>query len=320
MSHLRRSAGVRPISRTVSHRRSRTVSSRSHSSSRRGVKSAFPTNKEARAQRVAGQRTLHLAAPRPRNDEEALASARSQERSGRARAHRVAACGAGKGAAREGSPRRVRERVPRLLRRARHVLRRDAQRRRPRVSADVLDTYSKVGFAKLYTEKTPVTAADTLNDRVLPFFEEQGVPLVRMLTDRGSEFCGRPESHPYELYLAIEDIDHTRTKVKSPQTNGNVERFHKTVLNEFYRNAFRKKHLRIARSAANRSRPVDARVQLRSPAPGAMVLREDTHANVHRYGPACQREATGGIATDTMSLTNPGEESLSVRWRPSLYT
>ncbi len=63
----------------------------------------------------------------------------------------------------------------------------------------VLDTYSKVGFAKLYTEKRPVTAADTLNDRVLPFFEEHEIPLVRMLTDRGSEFCGRPESHPYEL-------------------------------------------------------------------------------------------------------------------------
>jgi transposase InsO family protein len=104
-----------------------------------------------------------------------------------------------------------------------------------------LDTYSKIAFAKLYTEKTPITAADLLNDRVLPFFEEAGIPLARILTDRGSEYCGRPETHPYELYLAIEDIDHTRTKVKSPQTNGIVERFHKTVLNEFYRTAFRKK-------------------------------------------------------------------------------
>jgi transposase InsO family protein len=32
------------------------------------------------------------------------------------------------------------------------------------------------------------------------------------------------------LYLAVEDIDHSRTKTKSPQTNGNCERFHKTVL------------------------------------------------------------------------------------------
>ena len=62
-----------------------------------------------------------------------------------------------------------------------------------------------------------------------------------MLTDRGTEFCGNPEHHEYELYLAVEDIDHSRTKTKSPQTNGIVERFHKTMLNEFYRIAFRKK-------------------------------------------------------------------------------
>ena len=104
-----------------------------------------------------------------------------------------------------------------------------------------LDTYSKVTFAKLYDRKTPITAADLLNDRVLPFFEEQGVRLLRVLTDRGTEYCGNPERHEYELYLAVEDIDHSRTKTKSPQTNGIVERFHKTALNEFYRIAFRKK-------------------------------------------------------------------------------
>jgi transposase InsO family protein len=104
-----------------------------------------------------------------------------------------------------------------------------------------IDTYSKVVFAKLYDRKTPVTAADLLNDRVLPFFEEQEVALLRMLTDRGTEYCGNPEHHEYELYLALEDIDHTRTKAQSPQTNGICERFHKTILNEFYRVTFRKK-------------------------------------------------------------------------------
>ena len=104
-----------------------------------------------------------------------------------------------------------------------------------------VDTYSKVAFAKLYDRKTPLTAADLLNDRVIPFFDEQGVKLQRVLTDRGTEYCGNPERHEYELYLAIEDIDHSRTKTKSPQTNGIVERFHKTMLNEFYRIAFRKK-------------------------------------------------------------------------------
>jgi len=104
-----------------------------------------------------------------------------------------------------------------------------------------IDTYAKVAFAKLYDRKTPITAADLLNDRVVPFFDSQEVKLLRVLTDRGSEYCGNPERHEYELYLAIEDIDHSRTKTKSPQTNGICERFHKTVLNEFYRVAFRKK-------------------------------------------------------------------------------
>src|SRR6266446_271755 len=104
-----------------------------------------------------------------------------------------------------------------------------------------LDTYTKVAFAKLYDRKTPLVAADLLNDRVVPFFDEYAVPLNRILTDRGTEYCGTPERHEYELYLAVENIDHTRTRAKSPQTNGIVERFHRTVLNEFYRVAFRRK-------------------------------------------------------------------------------
>jgi transposase InsO family protein len=89
--------------------------------------------------------------------------------------------------------------------------------------------------------RPPLTAADLLNDRVLPFYEEHGLALSRVLTDRGTEYCGVPDRHEYELYLAVEDIDHTRTKARSPQTNGICERFHKTMLNEFYRVAFRKK-------------------------------------------------------------------------------
>ena len=104
-----------------------------------------------------------------------------------------------------------------------------------------VDTYSKWAAAKLYTNKTPITSADLLNDRVLPFFEEQGMGVLRILTDRGTEFCGKAEEHDYELYLAINDIEHTRTKARHPQTNGICERFHKTILQEFYQVAFRKK-------------------------------------------------------------------------------
>lgn len=104
-----------------------------------------------------------------------------------------------------------------------------------------VDTYSKVASAKLYTTKTPITSADLLNDRVLPFFEEHQLPLLRILTDRGTEYCGKAESHDFQLYLAINDIEHTKTKARSPQTNGICERFHKTILQEFYQVTFRKK-------------------------------------------------------------------------------
>jgi hypothetical protein len=79
-----------------------------------------------------------------------------------------------------------------------------------------------VGFAKLYTEKTPITAADPLNDRVVPFFDEHGIPLSRRLTDRGTEYCGQPDRHPYELYLAVENIDHTRTTTKGRKPTASV--------------------------------------------------------------------------------------------------
>ena len=104
-----------------------------------------------------------------------------------------------------------------------------------------IDTYCKIAFAKVYDRKNALVAADMLNDRVVPFFEEHDVPLLRILTDRGTEYCGKREDHEYQLYLTLEDIDHSKTKARSPQSNGICERFHKTVLNEFYRIAFRKK-------------------------------------------------------------------------------
>ncbi|HMU68063.1 MAG TPA: IS481 family transposase [Cellvibrionaceae bacterium] len=104
-----------------------------------------------------------------------------------------------------------------------------------------VDTYCKIAFAKLYTSKTPITSADLLNDRVLPYFEQHDLPMLRILTDRGTEYCGRMDQHDYQLYLAINGIEHTKTKAHSPQTNGICERFHRTILQEFYQVVFRKK-------------------------------------------------------------------------------
>jgi Winged helix-turn helix/Integrase core domain len=104
-----------------------------------------------------------------------------------------------------------------------------------------IDTYSRVAFAKLYESKHAITSAEILNDRVLPFFEEHQIPLLRILTDRGTEFKGRPEHHEYELYLQIEGIEHSKTQIRRPQTNGICERLHRTMQEEFYAVAFRKK-------------------------------------------------------------------------------
>lgn len=104
-----------------------------------------------------------------------------------------------------------------------------------------IDTYCKVAQAKLYQSKDALVAAEILNDKVVPMYEEKGIRLQRILTDRGTEYCGKKEEHAYQLFLALEDIDHTRTKVKSPQTNGICERFHRTIQEEFYAIVFRKK-------------------------------------------------------------------------------
>jgi transposase InsO family protein len=136
-----------------------------------------------------------------------------------------------------------------------------------------IDTYSKVAIVKLYDRKHAITAADALNDRVLPFFEEHDVPLLRILTDRGSEYCGNRETHEYVLYLDLENIEHTRTKVKSPQTNGICERFHLTIKNEFYASAFRRK---LYRSIEELQMDVDAWVQ--------SYNTERTHSGKYCYG------------------------------------
>lgn len=104
-----------------------------------------------------------------------------------------------------------------------------------------IDTHSNNGFAKVYREKTALTAADLMNDKILPFYDGHGIRVLRVLTDNGKEYCGRLATHSYELFLHLNGIEHTRTRVRRPQTNGSVERLNQTIQNEFYQVAFRKK-------------------------------------------------------------------------------
>lgn len=103
-----------------------------------------------------------------------------------------------------------------------------------------IDTYSNIGFAKTYLDKTSIVASDFLNSKVLPFFDEHGITVLRTLTDRGTEYCGRPEQHSYELFLYLNDIEHSKTKARHPQTNGCTEKLNQTIQEEFYSVAFRK--------------------------------------------------------------------------------
>jgi transposase InsO family protein len=105
----------------------------------------------------------------------------------------------------------------------------------------VIDTFCSLGFAKLYTSKQAITAADILNDRVIPFYQDQDLPIEHILTDNGSEYCGRIMDHYYQILLALHGIKHRRTKVATPRTNGFVERFNRTVLDEFFRGILRRK-------------------------------------------------------------------------------
>ena len=136
-----------------------------------------------------------------------------------------------------------------------------------------IDTYCKVALVKLYDRKNALVAADLLNDKVVPFYEAHGIKLLRVLTDRGTEFCGNKEHHEYELYLAVEDIDHTKTKARHPQTNGICERFQKTMLNEFYQVAFRKK---LYRSIQELQRDAEEWVR--------QYNEERTHSGKYCYG------------------------------------
>jgi transposase InsO family protein len=98
-----------------------------------------------------------------------------------------------------------------------------------------IDCHSRHAWARLYPSKLPVTAVQLLNDDVLPTFEAHEAKIAVVLSDNGREFCGRPDHHPYELFLQLEDIQHRTTRVKRPQSNGIVERFHRTLLDEHFR-------------------------------------------------------------------------------------
>jgi len=72
----------------------------------------------------------------------------------------------------------------------------------------VVDTFSRYAWGQLHTSKMPITAVQTLNNYVLPVFEKYRAQVDTVLTDNGREYCGRPDKHPYELFLQLEEGRH----------------------------------------------------------------------------------------------------------------
>jgi transposase InsO family protein len=149
-----------------------------------------------------------------------------------------------------------------------------------------IDTHANVGFAKLYLEKTALTAADFLNSVVLPFYDEHCIRLLRVLTDHGPEYCGRLETNAYELFLHLSDIEHTKARVRRPQTNGAVEWLNQIIVDEFYKVAFRKK---LYRSVEEIQTDLDE----------FMAYYNNQRTNQGRY---CQGRTPGQTFTDGLAL------------------
>jgi transposase InsO family protein len=99
----------------------------------------------------------------------------------------------------------------------------------------VIDCHSRYAWGRLYPNKLPLTAVQVLNNDVLPTFEAHNATIDAVLSDNGREFCGREDQHPYELFLQLEGIEHKRTRVRRPQSNGIAERLHRTLLDEHFR-------------------------------------------------------------------------------------
>ena len=156
-----------------------------------------------------------------------------------------------------------------------------------------LDTYSKVAFVKLYDRKNALVAADLLNDRVLPLFEEHDIPLLRVLTDRGTEYCGQREHHEYELYLAVENIDHSRTKARHPQTHGHLQTLPPHHPGRAPRHRLSQEALSQPGGAAGRSGSVARRVQSDTPTFRQILLWQDADADLLGFFAAGQGENAG---------------------------
>ena len=139
-----------------------------------------------------------------------------------------------------------------------------------------IDTYTKVAFAKLYDRKTPITAAEL----VLPFFEEHGIALCRVLTDRGTEYCGNPEHREYEALSRRREHRSHADQDQEPANQRHLRALPQDGARRVLSHRLPQEDLSRDRRVADRSRSVDQELQRRATASGTMVLRQDAHADL----------------------------------------
>jgi transposase InsO family protein len=144
-----------------------------------------------------------------------------------------------------------------------------------------IDCHSRYARARLYPNKLPVTAVYLMNNDMLPTFEAHDGKIETVLSDNGREFCGRPDQHPYELFLQLEEIEHRTTRVKRPQSNGIVERLHRTLLDEHFCVEGRRPGSKPSRRC-RRSRRLSGRLQSAPAAPRPRHEWPNTGNRLHR--------------------------------------
>ena len=104
----------------------------------------------------------------------------------------------------------------------------------------MLDTYSSYALGFLHFNKGAEGAVGVLDNDALPFYEKHSIEVEKILTDNGTVFKGN-QTHPYQIYLELNAIKDPTTQERSPQRNGFIEGFKRSVLDEFFRIKFREK-------------------------------------------------------------------------------
>jgi transposase InsO family protein len=88
----------------------------------------------------------------------------------------------------------------------------------------VIDDHSRVAYAEVHDDETAATAVGVLR-RAVSWFAARGVPAQRVLSDNGSAY----RSHLWRDTCTELNLKHSRTRPYRPQTNGKIERFHRTL-------------------------------------------------------------------------------------------